>query len=81
MANFPSRPLPSEEELKRFFVGKDVGDVPKPSIILDVNIIKKHCTTMLQTTKSLEVGFRAHVKTHKVCAGISDFPQNPEMVG
>lgn len=63
---FPCRPLPYEEELKQFYVGKDIGDVPKPAVVLDAAIVKKHCERILQTVKTLNVGFRAHVKTHKV---------------
>lgn len=63
---FPHHPLPSEQELKRFYAGKNIGDVPKPAVVLDIAIIKKHCERMLQTVKALDVSFRAHVKTHKV---------------
>jgi D-serine deaminase-like pyridoxal phosphate-dependent protein len=52
--------------LQQFYIGKDIKDVPKPAAILDVAIIRRHCETMLQTVKTLNVGFRAHVKTHKV---------------
>ncbi|RAL13720.1 D-serine ammonia-lyase DSD1 [Aspergillus homomorphus CBS 101889] len=62
---FPARPLPSSEDLKQFYVGKDVNDVPKPAVILDVAIIKRHCQAMLDAAKALNVGFRAHIKTHK----------------
>jgi D-serine deaminase-like pyridoxal phosphate-dependent protein len=56
----------SQAELQQFYIGKDIGDVPKPAVILDVAIIRRHCETMLRTIKELNVGFRAHVKTHKV---------------
>ncbi|KAJ6022895.1 uncharacterized protein N7446_013248 [Penicillium canescens] len=57
--------IPSQAELQQFYIGKDIKDVPKPAAILDVAIIRRHCETMLQTVKTLNVGFRAHVKTHK----------------
>ncbi|KAJ5613152.1 hypothetical protein N7510_006346 [Penicillium lagena] len=57
--------LPSEEDLREYYVGKDLNDVPKPSAVLDAAIIKRHCEQMLRTMKVLNVGFRAHVKTHK----------------
>jgi len=63
---FPYQPVSSEKELKQFYIGKDIGDIPKPAVVLDVAIIKKHCERMLQTIRTLNVGFRAHVKTHKV---------------
>ncbi|GFF99985.1 D-serine dehydratase [Aspergillus udagawae] len=64
-SNPPSRYTPSNEELRRFYIGKDIGDVPKPAVVLDVAIIKRHCQALLQTMKQLGVGFRAHIKTHK----------------
>ncbi|KAJ5247220.1 hypothetical protein N7468_002203 [Penicillium chermesinum] len=57
--------LPSKEELTKFYVGKDIADVPKPAAVLDVAIIRRHCARMKHTVKALDVGFRAHVKTHK----------------
>ena len=54
----------------QFYVGKDIADVPKPAAVIDVAIIRKHCERMKGTVKALGVGFRAHVKTHKV----SSFP-------
>ncbi|OJJ95928.1 hypothetical protein ASPACDRAFT_126223 [Aspergillus aculeatus ATCC 16872] len=63
--SFLARPSPSIAELKQFYVGKDINDVPKPAVVLDVAIIKKHCQAMLDAAKALNVGFRAHVKTHK----------------
>lgn len=65
-----SRYSPTNEEFRQFYIGKDIGDVPKPAVVLDVAIIKRHCQTMLQTIKQLGVGFRAHVKTHKVCLSL-----------
>jgi D-serine deaminase-like pyridoxal phosphate-dependent protein len=61
-----SRYSPTNEELRQFYIGKDIGDIPRPAVVLDIAIIKRHCQTMLQTTKQLGIGFRAHVKTHKV---------------
>ncbi|KUM64969.1 hypothetical protein ACN42_g2080 [Penicillium freii] len=57
--------MASQEELKDFYVGQDVGSVPKPALVLDVAIIRRHCETMIRTVKELDVGFRAHVKSHK----------------
>ncbi|PKX92395.1 uncharacterized protein P174DRAFT_198127 [Aspergillus novofumigatus IBT 16806] len=66
MASNPfSRTSLSNEEFKQLYIGKDIGDVPKPAVVLDIAIIKRHCQTMLQTIKQLGVGFRAHVKSHK----------------
>ncbi|CEO58844.1 hypothetical protein PMG11_03544 [Penicillium brasilianum] len=57
--------LPSQGELFRRWIGKDVADVPKPAAVLDRAIIRRHCERMKKTVKALGVGFRAHVKTHK----------------
>lgn len=58
--------MASQQELRKHYVGKDIADVPKPAIVLDAAIIRRHCKTMLHTVKALNVPFRAHVKTHKV---------------
>lgn len=58
--------MASQQELRNAYVGKDVSDVPKPAIVLDQAIIRRHCKDMLRTVKALDVGFRAHVKSHKV---------------
>ncbi|KAJ5180284.1 hypothetical protein N7492_003494 [Penicillium capsulatum] len=57
--------MASQQELRKHYVGKDVADVPKPAVVLDAAIIRRHCKTMLQTVKTLDVAFRAHVKSHK----------------
>ncbi|OOF91360.1 hypothetical protein ASPCADRAFT_518598 [Aspergillus carbonarius ITEM 5010] len=61
----PLRPLASQSDLQAFYIGKDISNVPKPAVVLDVAIIKRHCASMLEAAKALGVGFRAHVKTHK----------------
>ncbi|KAF9880701.1 alanine racemase domain protein [Colletotrichum karsti] len=63
--SIPQRLLPSVDELRQFYVGKDVDDVPKPAVVLDVAKTRRHCKSMLDAVKALGVGFRAHVKTHK----------------
>lgn len=61
-----SMELPSKKDLSQFYHGKDIADVPKPAAVLDRAIIRRHCERLKQTIKALNVGFRAHVKTHKV---------------
>lgn len=58
--------MASQQELKDFYVGQDVVGVPKPALVLDAAIIRRHCKTMIRTLGVLEVGFRAHFKSHKV---------------
>lgn len=61
-SNYPLSDLCS---LKEQFVGKKLTDLPTPSIILDRSLVKKNCAAMLQVCKELDVGFRAHIKSHK----------------
>lgn len=62
--------MASEAELQQFYIGQDITTVPKPAAILDVAIIRRHCHDMLQTISQLHVGFRAHIKSHKVYASL-----------
>ncbi|KAM0490865.1 hypothetical protein ACHAP8_011174 [Fusarium lateritium] len=61
----PQRQTPPIEELRQFYVGKNVNDVPKPAVVLDKARIGRHCKSMLDSVDALGLGFRAHVKTHK----------------
>ncbi|KAG7412640.1 D-serine dehydratase [Fusarium oxysporum f. sp. rapae] len=61
----PQRHTPPIEELRQFYVGKSIHDVPKPAVILDRARVDRHCQSMLRAVKTLGLGFRAHVKTHK----------------
>lgn len=58
--------MASEAELQQFYLGQDIAIIPKPAAILDAAIIRRHCRDMLQTIQQLNVGFRAHIKSHKV---------------
>ena len=62
----PQRQTPPIEDLRRFYVGKNIDDVPKPAVMLDKAKINRHCQSMLKAVETLGLGFRAHVKTHKV---------------
>lgn len=66
----PQRTAPSAETLREFYVGKDVNDVPKPAVVLDAAKVRTHCRSMLEAVGDLGVGFRFHVKTHKVSDSI-----------
>ncbi|KAK2012787.1 hypothetical protein LZ32DRAFT_647557 [Colletotrichum eremochloae] len=63
--SIPQRIAPPVESLRGFYVGKDVHSVPKPAAVLDAAKIRRHCQSMLDGVDALDVGFRAHVKTHK----------------
>lgn len=58
---------PSDSALKLNYVGQHLKDCPAPAAVLDIAPIRRNCTAMLKCTEALEVKFRAHVKTHKVC--------------
>lgn len=68
----PQRLAPSTKELRQFYVGTSIDDVPKPALVLDVAKARRHCKSMLDAAKALGVGFRAHVKTHKVSKTLKD---------
>lgn len=69
----PQRQAPPISELREFYVGKSIHDVPKPAVVLDKARIARHCQSMLTAAETLGVGFRAHVKTHKVSLSASVF--------
>jgi len=61
-----SWPQPDRERLCTQYVGTDIKDLDGPAAILDLAVIKRNCEFMLKTVETLQVGWRAHVKTHKV---------------
>jgi D-serine deaminase-like pyridoxal phosphate-dependent protein len=63
IANYP---LPSQASLANQYIGQKLSDLPTPAVVLDRAIITKNCDAMLNVCKELGVGFRAHVKSHKV---------------
>ncbi|KAI4831193.1 hypothetical protein E4T44_09653 [Aureobasidium sp. EXF-8845] len=56
---------PSKAALQLQYVGKELKDIPTPAAVLDLAPIRRNCKAMLEATKALGLGFRAHVKTHK----------------
>ncbi|KAB8277159.1 hypothetical protein BDV30DRAFT_234960 [Aspergillus minisclerotigenes] len=42
-----------QQHLRDSYVVKDVGDVPKPALVLDAAIIQRHCEAMVRTVKEL----------------------------
>ncbi|OCL14853.1 hypothetical protein AOQ84DRAFT_358543 [Glonium stellatum] len=58
-------PVPSAAALKLQYVGRKIQDIDPPAAIIDRAVVKKNCNVMLQASRSLSIGFRAHVKTHK----------------
>ena len=52
--------------MKLHYVGKHLNDVAAPAAVINAAVVRQNCRFMLETTKALGFGFRAHVKTHKV---------------
>jgi len=52
--------------LRDTFCGKHLRDIDGPAAIIDVAVARRNCAQMRETAERLHVGFRAHVKTHKV---------------
>lgn len=67
MATTSLYPLSLKEELQRQFVGKSIKDVAGPAAVLDLSKLKNNCNRMLEAVDTLNIGWRAHIKTHKVC--------------
>lgn len=66
MGTIPLYPLSNHEELEKQFVGKNLKDVVTPAAVVDLSKLKRNCSRMLEAIDSLKIGWRAHVKTHKV---------------
>jgi hypothetical protein len=49
-------------------IGENINDLPTPSILLDREIMKRHCRTLPAAAEKLGLDFRFHVKSHKVRA-------------
>lgn len=69
----PDSPI---SELRSHYIGKILRQIPTPSAVLDRAIVARNCAFMLDACagpdgkesarRGLGVGFRAHVKSHKV---------------
>ncbi|KAI1761774.1 putative serine dehydratase domain-containing protein [Hypoxylon sp. FL1150] len=55
----------SKDVLRTQFVGKDLGEVITPAVVLDLAKIEANCTLMLEAAERLQLSWRAHIKTHK----------------
>jgi D-serine deaminase-like pyridoxal phosphate-dependent protein len=66
MADTSSYPPCSKEELKIRYVGKSLKEIPSPAAVLDLSKLRNNCSHMLEACEKLNIGWRAHIKTHKV---------------
>ncbi len=65
-----NHPLPSQSSLGSQYIGRSISTdegIPTPAVILDRAVLQRNCDAMLRACEALGVGFRAHVKSHKVC--------------
>lgn len=63
VSGLQSWPQPTKEAFDQF-LGSDVRALDGPAVILDLNVLRRNCALMLETTDALQVSWRAHVKTH-----------------
>lgn len=56
----------SKTALQERFVGKNLHEVPTPSIVLDIARLEVNCQRMIDAAEKNGIGWRAHIKTHKV---------------
>lgn len=61
---------PSKKELVEEYKGKNVWDLPTPSLIIDREKFEKNATRMLESTAKLGADLRCHIKTHKTVEGV-----------
>lgn len=58
-------PASSKDELTKAFVGKSIAEIPTPAAVINVAAVRRNCQRMLEACSSLNLGWRAHIKTHK----------------
>ncbi|KAG6006542.1 hypothetical protein E4U21_006996 [Claviceps maximensis] len=58
-------PAAPRQVLAELYLGKSLGDVPTPAAVINIAAVRRNCERMLQTCGRLDLGWRAHVKTHK----------------
>jgi D-serine ammonia-lyase len=55
-----------KEELKREYVDRTLLEIPTPVALLDLSKVRRNCARMPEVVDTLNFGWRAHIKTHKV---------------
>ncbi|KAH7309658.1 alanine racemase domain protein [Stachybotrys elegans] len=65
MAPVPIYPNSPKDALHSMYVGKTLHEALTPAAVMDVAAVRRNCGRMLQATRQLGLGWRAHVKTHK----------------
>ncbi|PHH64499.1 hypothetical protein CDD81_4574 [Ophiocordyceps australis] len=58
-------PSASKATLAHMLCGKSLGEVATPAAVMNVAAARRNCARMLEACDELDLGWRAHVKTHK----------------
>jgi D-serine deaminase-like pyridoxal phosphate-dependent protein len=58
-------PSPAKSDLSNF-IGQPLSVLPTPCAILHEATVRRNCERLVEITTDLGIGFRPHVKTHKV---------------
>lgn len=56
----------TKDDTQAQFLGTKLQDLPTPSAVLDVAKVEVNCQRMLDAVRRLDLGWRPHIKTHKV---------------
>lgn len=48
------------------YIGRDLESLDGPAAVVDRAVARRNCISMLEAVDALGVGFRAHIKSHKV---------------
>jgi D-serine deaminase-like pyridoxal phosphate-dependent protein len=70
----------SREQLRARYVGKTLHEVPTPSCVLDLAKLDVNCKQMVDAVQRLGLGWRPHIKTHKVCPRLDARPIGPSLL-
>ena len=54
-------------ENHKYFIGKSIPELPTPSLVVNLPVLKKNIDALHRDVEKLGIGFRPHVKTLKVC--------------
>lgn len=53
-------------ENHKSYIGKPISELPTPSLVINLPVLKKNIDTLHCDVEKLGIGFRPHIKTLKV---------------
>jgi hypothetical protein len=53
-------------ENHKSYIGKPISELPTPSLVINLPVLKKNIDTLHRDVEKLGIGFRPHIKTLKV---------------